>query len=237
MNTQAVVEQRGSELAEIEFELGNNLLEFRKAFITKENPTGAEFLKAAKIHNAAEHLIFNILPNGTLEEIRPDEKVNLLSGSRRFLIFKSDRSFRVEIERRIFEWGAQEIVGSVALKLIGADPDHFDLVLQVAGGPDKVIGECESIDLGAAGIEKLKLKPKTITIIVNGRPHVVTSHTLTYLQIVQLAYPGEVPTDTKVFTVTYKRGPAAHPQGTVVEGSSVKVKNKEIFNVVPSDKS
>lgn len=40
---------------------------------------------------------------------------------------------------------------------------------------------------------------KTYSIIVNGRPREVSDHKLTYLQVVQLAYHGEVPTETIVF--------------------------------------
>ena len=44
---------------------------------------------------------------------------------------------------------------------------------------------------------------KIYSVIVNGRPREVTDHKLSYLQVVQLAYPGEVPTETIVFTVTF----------------------------------
>jgi len=76
---------------------------------------------------------------------------------------------------------------------------------------------------------------KTYTVIVNGRPREVTEHKLTYLQVVQLAYPGEVPTELIVFTVTYSH-PHGH-EGSLTEGGKVVVKDGMIFNVRKTDRS
>jgi len=78
-------------------------------------------------------------------------------------------------------------------------------------------------------------RTKTYNIIVNGRPREVTDHKLTYLQVVQLAYPGEVPTELIVFTLTY-----SHPHGrdgSLTDGQSVVVKDGMIFNVRKTDRS
>lgn len=76
---------------------------------------------------------------------------------------------------------------------------------------------------------------KTYSIVVNGRPREVRDHKLTYLQVVQLAYPGEVPTETIVFTVTYSN-PHGH-DGSLTEGQDVVIKEGTIFNVRKTDRS
>lgn len=76
---------------------------------------------------------------------------------------------------------------------------------------------------------------KTYSIIVNGRPREVTEHKLTYLQVVQLAYPGEVPTATRIFTVTYSNPHGK--DGSLIEGEEVVIKDGEIFNVRKTDQS
>ncbi|MDD2465563.1 MAG: multiubiquitin domain-containing protein [Desulfobulbus sp.] len=76
---------------------------------------------------------------------------------------------------------------------------------------------------------------KTYSIIVNGRPREVTEHKLTYLQVVQLAYPGEQPTEKIVYTVTFSN-PHGH-DGTLVDGQNVQIKNGIIFNVKKTDQS
>jgi hypothetical protein len=76
---------------------------------------------------------------------------------------------------------------------------------------------------------------KIFSIIVNGRQREVTDHRLTYLQVVQLAYPGEQPTATIVFTVTYSNPHGR--DGSLVEGQEVTIKDGMIFNVRKTDQS
>lgn len=76
---------------------------------------------------------------------------------------------------------------------------------------------------------------KTYTIIVNGRRREVSQHKLTYLEVVQLAFPGEQPTETIVFTVTYSNPHGR--DGTLVAGEEVVVKDGMIFNVRKTDQS
>ena len=66
----------------------------------------------------------------------------------------------------------------------------------------------------------------------------VSKDTLTFADIVELAY-GHPPEggDTIKYTITYKRGHGEKPEGTLVEGDSVKGKEGMIFNVTRTDKS
>jgi hypothetical protein len=76
---------------------------------------------------------------------------------------------------------------------------------------------------------------KSYDIIVNGRPRVVTEHKLTYLQVVQLAYPDEQPTEKVVFTVTFSNPHGK--DGSMVEGDKTNIKDGIIFNVRKTDQS
>jgi hypothetical protein len=76
---------------------------------------------------------------------------------------------------------------------------------------------------------------KTYSIIVNGRPREITEHKLTYLQVVQLAYPGEQPSANIVFTVTFSNPHGK--DGSMVEGQEEVVKDGMIFNVKKTDNS
>ena len=79
---------------------------------------------------------------------------------------------------------------------------------------------------------------KEITIVVNGRPKVITQRELSYMEVVRLAFENpETNNPNIIYTVTYKRGPDHKPEGTMVEGDSVKVKSKMVFNVTRTDKS
>jgi hypothetical protein len=78
---------------------------------------------------------------------------------------------------------------------------------------------------------------KKITIIVNSRKKEVTTNMLSFDQIVALAFD-PLPTGPNImFTITYRRGPHANPEGSLVEGGSVEIKEEMVFNVTATDKS
>ncbi len=79
--------------------------------------------------------------------------------------------------------------------------------------------------------------PKNYTIYVNGQKKVVTTKTVTFDQIVKLAYPTPPTGDNILYTISYEDGPPANPQGSLQEGGKVKVRNGMIFNVTATDKS
>jgi hypothetical protein len=77
-----------------------------------------------------------------------------------------------------------------------------------------------------------KNKPKKI--IINGRPTKFEGDEISYTEVVELAFPGESSSGI-VFTVTYM-GPRM-PDGTLVEGQSVEVRNGMKFNVNKTNRS
>ena len=73
-------------------------------------------------------------------------------------------------------------------------------------------------------------------IIVNGRPKAWYEDTISYIKVVDLGFPPPHK-PTEVFTVQYSHGPKDSPQGTMVEGQTVKIKSGMIFDVTRTDKS
>lgn len=77
-----------------------------------------------------------------------------------------------------------------------------------------------------------------IGIIVNGQQKTVSKGELSFDEVVSLAYDGSPPTgENWSFTVTYRKGDGHKPEGSLVAGESVKVKDGMIFNVRATDKS
>ncbi|MEU0572243.1 multiubiquitin domain-containing protein [Nonomuraea sp. NPDC005983] len=76
-----------------------------------------------------------------------------------------------------------------------------------------------------------------ITIIVNARSHPWLEKAITFEQAVELAYPGQPPTDQDTFTVRYSRGHDGHGTGSLTAGHSVNVKNGMVFDVVRTSRS
>lgn len=74
-------------------------------------------------------------------------------------------------------------------------------------------------------------------IIVNGREKTVGSHELSFDAVIRLAFD-PVPTGPNiVFTVSYRHAAGHKPDGTLVEGETVMIKDGTIFNVTATDKS
>lgn len=124
-----------------------------------------------------------------------------------------------------------------ALYELGNVPPHHELYREVTG--DR---EDEPIPNNG---DKVHLKeddhfhagPKEFTIIVNARKKTVEKKKLTFDEVVHLAF-NPVPTGPNImFTITYRHGPHANPEGSLMEGGTVKIKDGMIFDVTPTDKS
>lgn len=85
--------------------------------------------------------------------------------------------------------------------------------------------------------EKEQKNDKEFTIVVNGREKTVTEREISFSEIVSLGFEN-LPTGPNIlFTITYRRGHGNKPEGTLLEGESVKLKEGMIFNVTATDKS
>jgi len=71
----------------------------------------------------------------------------------------------------------------------------------------------------------------TVTIVVDGMPHEVNKGTVTYVEIVTLAYPDYPQHPEITYSVTYKKGPTANPEGILSVNGHVVVKEGMVFNV------
>ncbi len=61
--------------------------------------------------------------------------------------------------------------------------------------------------------------------------------TLTFQEVVALAFDNPPSGPNILFTITYRKGHGDKPEGTLVEGETLKVKDGMIINVTATDKS
>ena len=125
-----------------------------------------------------------------------------------------------------------------ALYVFGKIEPGMELFREVAGdkedqevpnGPDAIhLKEDEHFHSG---------KPKFYHIIVNGQQKAVTTKTVSYEEIVRLAFPNLITGPNIIYTVGYEDGPHHNPSGSLMPGGKVKVKDGMIFDVTPTDKS
>lgn len=148
-------------------------------------------------------------------------------------------SLRLTINGKQYEWLQQYITGADIRKL-GNIPVEDDIFLAIKKPwEDEPIPDEKQVNLARPEIEHFYSKDKNykITLIVNGRQKHWTEKTITFEQVVVLAFGTFDPNPDKVYTVTYDNGPHENPEGSMVKGQNVFVKNKMVFNATATDKS
>jgi hypothetical protein len=78
---------------------------------------------------------------------------------------------------------------------------------------------------------------KTVTIVVEGTKHEWPKEAISYDEVVTLEVPDHAQHPEITYSVTYKRGQGNKPEGTLVPGAFVKVKEGMIFNVSETGQS
>ena len=141
---------------------------------------------------------------------------------------------RIHIDREIFE--SPNPTTDEALYQLAHIPHHRELFRESGGDHvDQVVPR-------DANVMHLKqdahfYSQKAVTVLVNGEPHEETETRISFEAVVKIAYPVS-PNGTCIeYTVTYRNGPPANPKGSLTTGHSVKIKNRMIFDVTPTDRS
>ncbi len=213
------------------FLLAQGDLNFQSRQVSDPVPLGRQLLEAAALDPREGYSLVAILPSGDFEDVRLDEPFDLRErGAERFVAFLTDRDFKLTLNDDELRWGKPVISGTVLYGL--AKPgDGEGVFLEVPGDEDRLIEPGELIDLTQPGIERFITARKTFEIIVNSRPRTVNARTVTFEQIVQLAFPGPHEPNV-VFSMTYRHAASTPHAGELGAGGSVDVKKKgTVFNV------
>ncbi|MCC6579753.1 MAG: multiubiquitin domain-containing protein [Phycisphaeraceae bacterium] len=212
--------------------------EFTRHMVQDPIITGVQILELAGHGDRDAYQLVQILPTGHAEELRLSEAVDLQGSTPvRVLVFKTDRLFRILINGRSFVWGEHRISGLAVARVADDNPQDVDVWLDVEGGKDRIIEPDEFVSLKGAEVERFVTRALKVKIFVNTREKFVHSRTLSYMEVVRLAYPDGPIGELHVYTVTYSNGPHQNPEGALVSGSSVHIKNGMSFLVVYTDKS
>ena len=213
------------------FLLAQGDLNFQSRVVSDPVPLGRQLLEAAALDPRDGYSLIAILPSGDFEDVRLNEPFDLRErGAERLIAFQTDRDFKLPLNDHELLWGKPVISGTVLYGL--AKPGEGEAVfLEVPGGEDRLIEHGELIDLVQPGIERFITARLTFEIIVNSRPRTVNARTVTFEQIVQLAFPGQHEPNV-VFSMTYRHAASTPPAGELGVGGSVDVKKKgTVFNV------
>jgi hypothetical protein len=149
------------------------------------------------------------------------------------------KTLNLTVNGKNYEWHQQYITGA-EIKKLGGIPAEDEIFLSIKKPwEDEPIPNDKQVNLARPEIEHFYSKDKDykIALVVNGRPKQWTEKTITFEQVVVLAFGTYDPNPDKVYTVTYDKGPHENREGSMVKGDKVLVKDKMIFNVTATDKS
>ena len=134
------------------------------------------------------------------------------------------------------DYSPNPTTGEALYKLGNVQP-HYELYREVGGDKEDEPIPNNSHKIYLKEDEHFHSGPSAFTVIVNGRKKEVKERTLSFDEIVALAFD-PVPTGPNImFTITYKHGPHANPEGSLQEGGTIKIKEGIIIDVTPTDKS
>ncbi|HHZ8328450.1 TPA: multiubiquitin domain-containing protein [Pseudomonas aeruginosa] len=213
------------------FLLAQGDLNFQSRVVSDPVPLGRQLLEAAALNPRDGYSLVAILPSGDFEDVRLNEPFDLRErGAERFIAFQTDRDFKLTLNDNELRWGKPVISGTILYNL--AKPGEGEGVFfEVPGGEDRLVEYGDLIDLTQPGIERFITARLTFEIIVNSRPRTVNARTVTFEQIVQLAFPGQHQPNV-VFSMTYRHAASTPHAGELGAGGSVDVKKKgTVFNV------
>ena len=208
-------------------------LEFRPLDIQDPVPVGSQILEAVGLEPEQGYSLFAILPSGDFEDVRLDEMFDLSArGAERFVAFRTDRDFKLVVNDDELRWGKPAISGAELHRL--AEPaDGQGVYMDVRGGTDRLIERHDVVDLNEPGIERFFMAEKPveqIEIIVNTRPRLVDGPSVTFEQIVAIAFPGQHDANV-TFSMTFRHAVSKPHAGELAAGGIVEIKKGTTFNV------
>jgi hypothetical protein len=131
----------------------------------------------------------------------------------------------------------QYIKGNI-IRQLGKIPATDDIFLKIEPPfKDELITDDEEVDLARPSKEHFVSRPISITLIVNARPKPWNKRTISFEEVVVLAFGSYDPNPNRVYTVTYSNGVPPKPEGIMVKGQVIHVKDKTNFDVSATDKS
>ena len=148
-------------------EVAGKDLTFRPIPIDDPTPTGAQLAAVAGFKPGDGAIVWQMLPNGELEDIRPTEVVKLRTIDGRFVIVPTDRQYLITIEGQRYPWPCRIISGAVLRKL-GRVPIDQTIYLEQADEPDQPIGGHDLVDLDGPGVESFVSRKLTWGLLVQG---------------------------------------------------------------------
>lgn len=138
----------------------------RVAIIEDDKPTGLQIAEAAGFAPTPQITVLQWLQHG-LEDVRPNETVDLHAGNARFIVAESDGSFRFVTDGIRYDWPAPRIPVSV-IRTLASVPSNKGIFLVDPDQGEILQAEDAELNLSLPGVENLVTKVPTWKLNVQG---------------------------------------------------------------------
>ncbi|OQW40188.1 MAG: hypothetical protein A4S08_05250 [Proteobacteria bacterium SG_bin4] len=133
-------------------DVADQTLTYRQVSIDDLTPTATQLALAAGFKSVEGISVLQVLATGDLEDVRPNETVDLRREAGRFIIVESDRAYRLTIDDQRFDWPCRIVSGGLLRKL-GQVPTNKAIYFERQDQPDRQVHDQDLVDLDAAGVE------------------------------------------------------------------------------------
>lgn len=212
----------------------------KKRFESKESKIkGQDLLKIADLDESIDYEILYKVNEKGYEPIQLDEVVDLTTPGIEGFFIKPYRRMVIKVDDK--EYQVEELIMTPMeiMELAGISPDIYYLKEFRKGGNEvSYKDDAEHKIAIKRGAHFVSCQREDITcVIVNAREKAWNSERISYEDVVNLAYANAPSNANIIYTIVYKNGVPSMPEGSLSKGAVIYVKNKMIFNVVPSNKS
>lgn len=152
--------------AETVIEVADQNLQFDQVLIADATASDTQIAQAAGFSSTQQATVLHFLPDGEMEEIRPNQRVDL-GKAHQFVVVETDRLYILTINSERFEWPSRMISGAVIRRLGKVAPED-ELLLDRVDQADRPIGPRDLVDLGRGGIEAFVSRKPTWKLNVQG---------------------------------------------------------------------
>lgn len=209
----------------------------RKYSSKKKVLTGAEILTLAGLEPDSDFELLQKFQEREFEFIRPDEAVDLSQAGLEKFRAKHYKEVEYSVNDNRQVTTECDLTVTEILETAGyATATHF--LKEVRGNAEISYEDDPNVSIRIRNKMKfIACEREPLILIVNAERKPWTKETISFTEVIVLAY-GQVSTNPNtVYTVTYRNGPNQNPEGAMDKGDVVVVKHKMEFDVSFCNKS
>jgi len=183
--------------------------------------------------------VFVRIDDGVATQIEPGSAIELGTPVPRLRSGRIVSAWGLAVDGRRWDWIAPGILDTEVREIAGIAESQPIFVAGLA----EPVRPGGLIDLTGGSVQVTTrrhvpaLRPVGVPVIVNGRRRELADPDATFEDLVKLAFPQLPVLAERTFTVTYRRGGAARPEGSLVPHQAARLAPGAVINVSATDKS